>query len=355
MDPFPSAFQPIDLGVTNPIVRPNSSHRPMPKDHYDVLGVSKGASADEIRKAYRDLARKHHPDLNPDNAEAKQKFQEVQSAFEVLNDPKKREQYDRFGHAFESMGGGPGGGNPFGGGGNPFGGGGGGQQFEFDLNDLFGGAAPGARGAPSGGGFADLFKQFGGGPRGRSAAGSAPTKGGDIQHQITVPFATAVVGGEAAISLTRSGDKIETISVKIPAGVEDGKKIRLRGQGDPSPSGGPSGDILLTVNVAPHPCYRRTGKRLDLVAPITLAEAVVGGKIDVPTPKGVITLSVPPGSSSGKKLRVRGHGVQTSESPGDLFVELQIVVPDGMSDADAEAIREVSARYKQSPRETLQW
>lgn len=339
-------------------MRPNDSYRPMPKDHYDVLGVSRGASADEIRKAYRELARKHHPDLNPDNADAKQKFQEVQQAFEVLNDPKKREQYDRFGHAFESMGGGPGGGggygggSPFGGGGNPFGGGAGGQQFEFDLNDLFGG--PG-KGAAAGGGFADLFKQFGGGPRGRSAPGSAPAKGADIEHRITVPFATAMLGGEAALSLTRSGGKTENISVKIPAGVEDGKKIRLRGQGDPSPAGGPNGDILLTINVAPHPCYKRTGKRLDVVAPITLSEAIGGAKIDVPTPKGTITLSVPPGSSSGKKLRVRGHGVQSGDPPGDLFVELQIVAPDSLSEQDAKTIRDVLSRYPQSPRETLRW
>ncbi|MEO1495761.1 MAG: J domain-containing protein [Planctomycetota bacterium] len=330
----------------------------MPKDHYEVLGVSRGASADDIRKAYRDLARKHHPDLNPDNAGAKQKFQEVQVAFEVLNDPKKREQYDRFGHAFESMGGGSGGpgggGSPFGSGGNPFGGGPGGAEFEFDLNGLFGGPGKGTA-AGGAGGFADMFKQFGGGPRGRSAPGQAPTKGADLQHEITVPFATAVLGGEAALSLQRAGGKLETISVKIPAGVEGGKKIRLRGQGDPSPAGGPNGDLLLTVHVAPHPCYKRTGKRLDIVAPITLAEAATGAKIDVPTPKGVITLSVPPGSSSGKKLRVRGHGVQSDGAAGDLFVELQIAMPEGLTEDDAASIREVSERYPQTPREALRW
>ncbi|TWT48604.1 DnaJ C-terminal domain-containing protein [Botrimarina hoheduenensis] len=321
----------------------------MARDHYEVLGVAKGANQEEVRRAYRELARKYHPDLNRDNADAKKKFQEVQVAFEVLNDPKKREQYDRFGPAFEQHGAGGPGGSPFGGG----------QSFDFDLNDLFGGVGRGqaGRGAPGGqGGFADLFKHFGGGdPRGRSAAGRAPQRGSDIQHAITVPFATAVLGGSASLALQREGTGTETLSVKIPAGVTDGKKIRLRGQGDPSPNNGASGDLLLTVHVAPHPFYRRTGNRLDVVAPITLAEAARGAKIDVPTPKGTITLTVPPGVSSGKKLRVRGHGVQTSDNPGDLFVELQILLPEALSPADANTLAEIADRYTGEPRKELRW
>lgn len=327
----------------------------MADDYYNVLGVDRGASEDEIRKAYRELARKHHPDVNPDNPAAKEKFQAVQQAFEVLNDSKKRKQYDQFGPGFESMGGG-GAGGPWGGG-RPGGGfpgaGRGGGAADFDLNDLFGGGAgPGA----AGGGFADLFKQFGGGaggPRGRAAP---PAKGADIEHEITIPFNIAVLGGEAAIGIARADGKQETITAKVPAGVDDGRKIRLRGQGNPSPTGGADGDLLLTIRVAPHPVFRRSGKRLEVTAPITLAEAAQGAKIDLPTPKGTITLTVPPGTSSGKRLRVKGHGVDPNgESPGDLYAELQIELPAEMSEEDRATLAEVSSRYRQTPRDDLQW
>ncbi|MEN0109977.1 MAG: J domain-containing protein [Planctomycetota bacterium] len=335
----------------------------MADDYYATLGVPRTASADELSKAYRELARKHHPDRNPDDPAAKEKFQEATKAFEVLSDPKKREQYDRFGPAFESMGaGGAGFGGGFRGGGGP-GGAAGPGGVEFDLNDLFGG------GAGAGGGFADLFKQFGGGaqpggsgpggrgPGGRGGRPAPPRKGADLTHEITVPLNTAVVGGEAAIAISRGGGKQETLTVKVPAGIEDGKKIRLRGQGDPAPTrGGEAGDLLLTVRVAAHPVFRRTGRRLDVTAPITLAEAADGAKVDLPTPKGTITLTVPPGASSGQRLRVRGHGVDPEgDNPGDLYAELQIVLPEGLSDADRRTLAEVSARYAQDPREDLRW
>ena len=322
----------------------------MADDYYNVLGVSRGASEDEIRKAYRELARQHHPDVNPDNPAAKEKFQQVQQAFEVLNDPKKREQYDRFGPGFESMGGG----GPWQGGG-PGGGGfpGGGANVEFDINDLFGG---GGASAGAGGGFADLFKQFGGAGARRGGPKAPPARGDDVEHQITVPFATSITGGEAAISLSRSDGKQDTLTVKIPAGIQDGKKIRLRGQGNPSPRGGEAGDLLLTVNVATHPVFRRSGRRLEVTAPITLAEAAEGAKIDLPTPKGVITLTVPPGASSGLRLRVKGHGVDPNgENPGDLYAEIQIVLPENLSDEDKGLLAGVSEKYNQMPRSELRW
>lgn len=319
----------------------------MAKDYYDILGVKRGASADELSKAYRELARKYHPDLNPKDDSAKEKFQEVQSAFDVLSDPKKREQYDRFGPGFENMGGpgGPGAGPQ----GWPGGGFGGGQgNVNVDLNDLFGGGG--------GGGFSDLFKHFGGGAGPAGARPRAPQRGHDLEHELTVPFASAVKGGQAALNLRRANGKSESISVKIPAGIDDGKKIRLRGQGDPGPGGGPAGDILLTIRVAPHPVFVRTGMRLDVVAPITLAEAAEGAKIDVPTPHGIVTLTVPPGASSGKKLRLKGQGVQpANKSPGDLYVELQIVMPEGLTAEEQKQLAEISSRHPQSPRNELRW
>jgi curved DNA-binding protein len=317
----------------------------MAEDYYATLGVSRSASADEIKKAYRKLARENHPDLHPDDPKAKEKFQQVQNAFDVLNDPKKREMFDRYGSAYESMGGGgPQGSRPWPGAGGPRGG----EAYEVNLEDLFGGGG--------GGGFADLFKQFGN--RGRSGGGrrAMPEEGADLEHELSIPFATAVLGGEAQIAVQRADGRTETIRVKIPAGIEDGKKIRLRGQGEPGANGGAAGDILIRVAIAPHPNFRRFGKRLEVSVPITLAEAIAGGKIDVPTPHGAITLTVPPGSSSGRKLRVKGQGVKAgSGEPGDLFAELEIVMPKHLSDEDRRQLAEIAQRYNENPRAELRW
>lgn len=315
----------------------------MAEDYYATLGVARGASAEEIKKAYRKLARENHPDLHPDDPKAKEKFQQVQNAFDVLNDPKKREMFDRYGSAYESMGGGgPQGARPW-----PGGGGRGGEAHEVNLEDLFGGG---------GGGFADLFKQFGNrGARGGNRR-PMPEEGADLEHDLSIPFASAVLGGEAQIAVQRSDGRTETIRVKIPAGIEDGKKIRLRGQGEPGANGGPAGDILIRVAIAPHPHFRRFGKRLEVSVPITLAEAIAGAKIDFPTPHGTITLTVPPGSSSGRKLRVKGQGVKAgSGEPGDLFAELEIVMPKDLSDEDRRQLAEIAQRYNENPRAELRW
>lgn len=320
-------------------------HDPMAdEDYYKVLGVAKNASADKIQKAYRKLARKYHPDLHADQEEkvrerAKQQFQKVQQAYDVLSDAKKRQMYDQLGPNFEQMGGG----NPFGGGSNPFGGGAGG----IDLSQVFGGG---------GGGFEDILRQMGGagqmGPgRGRQAA---PSKGRDVEQEITVPFATAVLGGQHQVSLQRNNGKVDKIDVKIPAGIDSGKKIRLRGQGQSA--GGPPGDLMITVNVAPHPNYTRKGLNLHVTVPITLMEAAEGAAIDLPTPHGTVSLKVPAGTSSGKSLRLKGMGIKGISSSGDLIAVIQIMVPDEVLPDDLEVLKGLDDRWGNSAtRSDLTW
>jgi len=324
----------------------------MAEDHYQTLGVPRTASAEDIRKAYRELARKYHPDLHPDDSAAKENFKKVQTAFDVLNDPSKREMYDRYGSAFEGVSGGGGwGGGPFPGGGFPGGaggfGGGGGGAAEIDLESLFGGA----------GGFAELF----GGGRGKAARGrrrTTPTPGEDVAAQITVPFRLAIDGGKTDVRIDRAG-AAETITVTIPQGLPDGARMRLRGQGLPGAGGGPAGDLVLQVTVEPHPMFRRDGDTLEVVLPVSLSEALAGGKVDLPTPWGLISLRIPPGTSGGRRLRAAGMGVRHANGArGDLIAEVQIVLPEG---ADAEAMARLSeaARAAEAggadPRANLRW
>ena len=329
----------------------------MAEDYYKTLGVSRDASPAEIQKAYRELARKYHPDLNPDDKSAKKKFQKVQAAFDVLNDPEKREMYDRYGSSFETMGaGGPQGTHTWRAwpGGGAAGAGAAGAGFnpeDIDFSQFFGERF----GQEGPGGLGDIFTQF------RRAAGQKGQKGGarrgsDIRHELQIPFNTAVGGGEVQIAVQRSSGKTETIAVKIPPGIEEGKRIRIRGQGEPAPRRGTPGDILLTIHVAPHPLFKRRGNDLEVRVPVTLAEAAAGAKIDIPTPRGTVALKVPAGTSSGTRLRVKGHGAAPKNgTPGDLFAEIQIVLPRGLSEADRQAIREIDGHYAQNPRTKLRW
>jgi DnaJ-class molecular chaperone len=201
--------------------------------------------------------------------------------------------------------------------------------------------------------------QFGPMPGGRrrSSRRAAGQPGSDLRHEVEVPFRTAVMGGEVSLRLLRPGRKTDTIAVKIPAGIEDGKTIRLRGQGNPSSTGGPAGDLLITVRVTPHPSFRRNGLDLIVRVPVTLAEAALGAKVDVPTPQGTIALKVPAGTSSGMRLRAKGQGIKpaTGEA-GDLYAEIMIAIPKHFDDESADLVRQLDARLKQDdPRSDLAW
>ncbi len=215
-------------------------------------------------------------------------------------------------------------------------------------------------GEPGGGSpFADLFGGFRrgqqGGKRGRKSRAAQET-GPDVHSEIEVPFQTAIQGGKVEVGVQRPDGKVEHIEVKIPAGINDGAKIRLRGQGGPGAGGAPAGDLLLTVHVAAHPWFQRRGNDLTVRVPVSLAEAVSGAKVDVPTPSGTISLRIPPRTSSGAKLRVRGHGVKPKTGmPGDLYAEVQIMLPPTIDETTVDAIRKLEEVNPTSPRRDLRW
>jgi DnaJ-class molecular chaperone len=308
-------------------------------DYYKVLGVSREATDDEVRKAYKKLAREFHPDVKPGDDAADTKFKQVQEAYAVLGDAEKREQYDRYGAAFQ-------GGGPFPGG-SPLGRGPGGGGQPFDLGDLFGGQLDlgnlfGGRGQPGGG--------FGGG--GRAAQ---PVKGQDSRIDIEIPFTVAAQGGAHELSLQRNG-KLNRLEVKIPAGVDNGNVIRLSGQGQPGGPGMPAGDLLVQIKVGPHPWFRREGSNLLLDVPISPEEAVLGVKVDVPTlSDGNVIMTIPPGTSSGTRLRLRGKGVvhQKTREPGDQLVIVKIVVPREPSDEVRKLYEQIAEKSSESPRDGL--
>lgn len=307
------------------------------KDFYAILGVSKDASESDIKKAYRKLARKHHPDQNPGDAEAERKFKEITEANTVLSDPKQRQEYD----ALRAMGGGarftaPGGGaggfeDVFG---DLFNGGRGGTRFSTgggggpDLSDLFGaftgGGASGFDGSP-GGGFGGFGGQTGFGR-------PSPSKGADRTATTTISFRGAMQG--TTVSL-RAADG-EVVDVRIPAGIRDGQKVRARGKGSHGEAG--RGDLMVTVQVREHPFFHRDGDDLRITVPVTFAEAALGATVAVPTLDGDVRVKVPAGSSSGKVLRLKGRGVPAKKRTGDLFVELQVDVPAELSDEARAAV-----------------
>jgi DnaJ-class molecular chaperone len=293
-------------------------------DPYEILGIAKTASETEVKKAFRTLAKKHHPDKHAGDAAAKKRFQEISGAYDILGDKQKRAQYDAGAigadgnpRGFDPRQGGGGfrQANPFGGG---FGGGGGpgGREFHFSFDDAPGGPA----------GFQDIFADLmGGGRRGAKAGQARASKGEDFAAAVTVSFAEAAIGGTRRVMLQNG----EQIDVKIPAGVKEGQAVRVKGRGGAG-HGGPNGDILLTVSVAPHPFMTRDGNDIRMDLPVTLKEAVEGGKVPVPTLTGTVSVSVPPNSNTGTVLRLKGKGIAANggAAAGDFYVRLAVTLPD---------------------------
>jgi molecular chaperone DnaJ len=385
------------------------------KDFYTVLGVSKSASADEIKKAYRKLARELHPDHNPGNPEAEEKFKAASEAYDVLSDDKKRKEYDEmrslFGSGAFRRGARTGAGGP-----------------GFDPSDLFGGFSGGGAGAGSpgdrrfgGAGFSDIFSSIfsGGGAGGAGARRTGPQRGRDVEAEVTLDFVHAVLGTTLPLTLRSPGvcdschgngakpgttprtcpqcagsglisrnqgsfsfsepcrecqgagsivdekcpecrgtggvTKNRTINVRFPAGVADGQRIRLSGRGEPGERGGPAGDLYVQVKVRPDDLFGRSGDDLTLSVPITFAESVLGTDLRVPTMDTPVTLRVPPGTPSGRKLRARGKGVVRRDGQaGDLIVTVEVQVPPTISDEARDALEQFAKLTPPAGRERLE-
>ena len=379
------------------------------KDFYRELGVASGASQDEIKKAYRKLARELHPDANPGDAKAEARFKAVSEAYGVLSDDKKRKEYDETRALFAGGGGGFPGGFPGGAGGFPGGFPGGGQTF--DMGDLFGntgGAGPGLGDLLGG-----IFGGAGGARGGRTSAGTRGQRGADVESELRIDFVQAVRGAEVPIRLSApgrcqtcagtgarpgttphqcptcsgrglvsrnegafafsepcpdcrgsgriiddpcpecGGDGISTrtrsLTVRIPAGVDDGQRIKLAGQGEPGRGGAPAGDLYVKVHVTPHRVFGRSKDNPDdltVTVPVTYPELVLGSTITVPTLDEPVTLRIAPGTASGKTFRVRGRGVQKRSGPGNLLVTVNVAVPQRLDDAAGKALQDYAEATK---------
>jgi len=314
---------------------------PEAKDPYAILGVARGADEGVIRKAYRTLARELHPDVNPDNPAAEERFKAVSEAYSVLSDTEKRKAYDEFGEvsfqpgfdaaearrARDAFGGGFGGNTNFGDGGF------GAEGFEDLLANIFGRSGPG-RGPPQ-------------------------RRGADLEASVDLDFLDAARGCEQRFQVSRptrnGGQRSESVTVRIPPGVADGGQIRLRGKGGEGLGGGPPGDLLATIRVRPHPLFRREDRDVLLEVPVTISEATSGTKVEVPSLNGRVTVTVPPGTDSGSKLRLRGKGVPHPSGgvAGDFYVVIKICVPRDLDEATDRQLSEIAANNPADLREAL--
>ena len=298
------------------------------KDFYAALGVPKTADEATIKKAYRQLAKESHPDRNPGDTKAEQRFKEGTEAYTVLSDSDQRKQYD----SIRAMGGGA----------RFQAGAGGAQGFEDVFGGMFGGGGSAQAGA---GGFEDILGQMFGGGAGRRG----PQKGNDIAAVTEVSFREAAEG--AAVTLGLDGQRVST---RLPTGVQDGQKIRVPGKGRAGGNGGPPGDLLLTVRVAKHPVFSSDGLNLRVTVPVTYAEAALGATVDVPTLTGdKVSVKVPAGTASGQILRVKGRGLHARDKTGDLHVAIQVDVPRKLSREAKRTVETLAAQLKDNPRESL--
>lgn len=313
------------------------------KDPYEILGVSRTASADEIKRAYRRLAKAHHPDRNPNDRTAETKFKELQAAYEVLGDPERRAQYDRFGA--------------------------GGPRPDFQNWSHTNGARAGGVEVDFSdfGDLSSIFEQFfnrsgagvGGSTRARTrratAAPDVRMPGADLEHAVEISFDEALRGTRRAIVLSGGAGEQERIEFRVPAGVAAGQRIRLRGKGHPGVAG--RGDLIVTIRVHPHRHYRRDGLDLLLDVPLSYAEAALGAKVDIPTPEGPTRITIPPGTASGTKLRLRGKGVhdERRDETGDLYAVVKIEAPRELSARARELLVELDREAPQHPRVSLDW
>ncbi len=300
------------------------------KDYYATLGVPKTASEADIKKAYRKLAQKHHPDANPGNKQAEERFKEISQAYDVLSDAKTRKEYDQFRQMLQA-----------GFVGFPGGAGGGARRVRIeDLGDLFGGS-----------GAEDLFGDtlfggmFGGGRRRR---------GVDLETSARLGFAEALEGATVSLRLHDPGSSEErSVKVRIPPGVDDGQRIRFKGKGGAGANGGPPGDLYVTARVTKHPLFGRKGNDLTLAVPITFSEAALGASITVPTLDRPVTVRVPAGTRSGRTFRVKGHGVPHGSGVGDLLVTVEVAVPQRITAKERRAVEELAGVMEGSPRAHL--
>ncbi|MCU1301270.1 MAG: chaperone DnaJ-like protein [Candidatus Sulfotelmatobacter sp.] len=398
------------------------------KDYYETLGVKKSASAEEIRKAFRKLARKYHPDVNPGDKSAEEKFKALSEANDVLSDPKKRKIYDQIGFYSDNIDpaaaeayarGGPTGAGGFGDVSGTRPGGGQGVPFDFggfDFSDLVDSAGRSRR-TGGGGGFRDIFSGIFGGERGGTATEAGPEAGNDLEYQVNVPFWTAIRGGVMRLNITRqdvcanchgqgyieapgkcpecngtgqitqtggrmkfnvtcprchgTGKNISTcptchgegtvsrtepMEVRIKAGTRDGQRIRLAGKGNAGAHGGAAGDLYVIIRIDPHPLFRRDGDDIYLTVPVTVTEAALGAKIEVPTIDGRALLKIPPGTQPGQKLRLREKGVPSATKDGmrgDEIVEITVTVPMPRDERTKELLRELAKLNPEDPREEL--
>lgn len=311
------------------------------KDYYEVMGVGRDATQDEIKRAYRKLARKYHPDVSKD-PDAEEKFKQLGEAYEVLKDPEKRAAYDQLGENWKA-----------------------GQDFhpppdwdagfEFRGGGFTGGAAEGVD-------YSDFFESlFGGGFRTSGARGGGfHARGQDTHAKVLIDLEDAYRGAVRHITLQvpevdPAGHVVtrqRTLKVNIPRGVREGQRIRLAGQGAPGIGEGPAGDLYLEIAFKPHPFYRVEGRDVYLDLPVTPWEAALGGKVKVPTPGGVLDLKIPAGSNTGKKMRLKGKGIPAKQ-PGDFYVELKVMTPPAVTDDDKEFYRQMQQKFSYNPRSAL--